>query len=340
MTARASDHHIKDRWLPYLEGLLSPEENRELADHLLECRDCASRLEEMGQWASLVTSNRQAICPEGWELLQYERTGEDPLGIIASHVETCAQCGADLKSFKDHTVKQGVPRDLWEKMERLQGEPLPRSRRGHWAERLANLLESVKDLFRPTVLVPAAVAAMVLILVVYYPGTPVTSRMVALSSVTWGPAPDALGLMSGQQPAAPYPGDWSKEAIAIAILLTNFKQPIDQDRINSFYRALEPPLSIRDRYAIISPAEWRSAISREQQALTYDNALLAELRSKLRISQMLTVELTKNGERFSLKARLEDTATENIVRERDDRNLTENELVSALENISQSMLHN
>ena len=164
MTARASDHHIEDRWLPYLEGLLSPEENRELEDHLLECRDCASRLEEMGQWASLVRSNRQAICPEGWELLQYERTGEDPLGIIALHVEICAQCGAELKSFEDHTVKQGVPRDLWEKMERLQGEPLPRSRGGHRAERLANLLESMKDLFRPIVLVPAAVAAMVLVL--------------------------------------------------------------------------------------------------------------------------------------------------------------------------------
>jgi len=294
----------------------------------------------MSQWASLVSDNRQAICPEGWELFQYDRTGEDPLGVIASHLQTCASCEGELKSLRDRAQTQGVPRDLWEKMHRLRGEPSPRLGRRPWPEQLLDLLVGMKDLFRPAVLVPAAVAAMVVLLVVTYPRAPVVPRTVALSSVTWGPESGALGLMSGERAATSLPGDRGKEALAIAILLTNFRHPVDQDRIDSFYRALEPPLAIRDRYAIASPVEWRSAISDEKQQVTYDSALLAELRSKLGISQMLTLELIKDGESYSLRARLQDTTTGNIVRERDVRNLTENELFFALENISQSMLHN
>lgn len=340
MKGHTAENHVDDLRLPYLEGLLSPEEKADFEKHVQSCPGCASRLEETGRWSSVVKDNAQALCPDGWVLFEYAQSGADPRGMMSRHLTQCALCKADVESLRSSTVKQRIPGNLWDKMKQLSVASSARRAETSRFQWVREVLESLVDLFRPTVLVPVAVAAMAVFLVIFYPGAPAAPRVVALSSVAWGPESGALGLMSGEQTAAPLPGDGSKQALAIAILLTNFRHPIDQDRIDSFYRALEPPLSIRDRYAVVSPAVWRSAISEEQQRVTYNSALLQELRSKLGISQMLTVELIRNGETFSLRSRLVDTTTENIVRERDNRNLTEDELVSTLENISQSMLHN
>src|SRR5271157_159548 len=109
MTDQVSNHHMDDLRLPYLEGLLSPEEQSNFEAHLRKCRACTSKLEEMSQWVSTFKDNAPEMCPEGWELFDYVRSGKDPSGMMLSHLKTCASCRADAESFRAYTSKQVVP---------------------------------------------------------------------------------------------------------------------------------------------------------------------------------------------------------------------------------------
>ena len=102
------------------------------------------------------------------------------------------------------------------------------------------------DLFRPVALVPLAVAAAVFLIVLLHPFGPAPIK-VALSSVTWGPEPSALNIMGGDSSTS-LPAETKQERLGVVIFFSNVKQIPDQNHIDSFYRALEPPRSIRDRY--------------------------------------------------------------------------------------------
>jgi hypothetical protein len=331
-----SDKHMDDLRVPYLEGLLNPEEKSKFENHLDECPACMSNLKEMGRWASALKARGKDLCPEPWELFDYIRSGKDVLGTVASHLRECPSCRADAESLQAGASRQSVPADLWREISSRSVKPAADLPAGGVYERLMDVLDRVLDLFRPAVLVPVAVAATALLVVLLYPVGP-APRTVALSSVSWTPDASELGLM-GKEPAAGLLHHAKKDRLGVVILFTNFRRLPAQERIDSFYRGLEPSKEVRDRYDVLPPAEFSRLAGQEILKAPDDKSLITEMRSKLQISKAFVVEILPQGERFEVLTRLIDTATGETVKKRDFRDLSAAELNSALDDAIHSAL--
>jgi hypothetical protein len=335
MTDQVLERHVDDLRAPYLEGLLSPEERSNFEDHVRQCPACTSRLKEMSRWVSVFKDNAREMCPDGWELFDYVRSGKDPRGMMSSHLETCASCRSDAESFRADASKQTMPADLWQKMKSLSG----RRPAGRGAERsyqwISDVVDRIMDLFRPAVLVPLAVAASVFIMVLLYPFGPAPIK-VALSSVNWGPEPSSLNIMGSESPTS-LPAEAKRERLGVMILFSNVEQIPGQNRIDSFYRALEPPRNIRDRYQVVSPMELGRAAGKDLLRAADEKALIAIMRSKLSISKALVVEITPKEDRYTILARLIETGSGRVIRTWNSGKLTKAELISALEDSTQSL---
>ncbi len=336
MKDQVQDDHVDDLRLPYLEGLLSPEEKTNFEEHLDQCPACKSKLEEMSRWTSILKENAREMCPDAWELFDYVRSGKDLRGTISSHVETCTMCSADVESFRKDMSTQAVPQALWKKMEDLSGKPAadrPFDNASQWVlEKLSSLVE----LLRPTVLVPAAVAVTVLLVVFLYPTGP-APMMVALSSVKWGPGPAASNLM-GVEKDSILPSEGKKELLGVVILFRNVKQLPDRNLTDSLYRAIEPPKDVRDRYNVVSPDEIRQVAGKDLLNAPDEESLVKAMRSELKISRAFVIEMVPSGSRYGIVARFINTDT-GVAREKwDSWNLTEAELPAALENAAEALL--
>ncbi len=333
MTNQVLDHHVDDLRVPYLEGLLSPEERLNFEEHVRQCPACTSKLEEMSHWASVFKDIAREMCPDGWELFDYVRSGKDTRGIISSHLDTCPSCRADAESFRADASKRAMPADLWQKMKSLSGKQSA----SRVAERpyrwILDAMDKVMDLFRPVALVPLTVAAAIFIIVLLYPSGPAPIK-VALSSVNWGPEPSALNIMGTESPVSS-PAEAKRERLSVVIFFSNVKQFPDQNRIDSFYRALEPPKDLRDRYHVVSPLELKRVAGEYLSKAADDKALISVMRSRLNISKALMVEIVPKDDGYGILARLIDVGTERVIRTWNSGNLTEGELASALEDSTQ-----
>jgi uncharacterized protein with PIN domain len=336
MKDQVPDDHVDDLRLPYLEGLLNPEERANFEHHLDQCPACKSKLEEMSRWTSVLRDNAREMCPESWELFDYVRTGKDLRGTISSHAETCPLCSTDVESFRKEISAEAVPEALWKKMQTLSGTRVADRLYGSASQWLLEKLGSLMDLFRPTILVPAAVAVTILLVVFLYPTGPVPT-MVALSSVKWGPGPSALNLM-GTEKDSILPSEAKKELLGVVILFSNLKQPPDQNLTDSLYRAVEPPKDVRDRYNVVSPDEIRQVAGKDLLNAPDEESLVKVMRSKLKISKAFVIEIVPSGNRYGIVARLINTDTGAATEKWDSRNLTEAELPAALERAGESLL--
>jgi len=185
--------------------------------------------------------------------------------------------------------------------------------------------------------VPAAVALTVLLVVMFYPAHPVT-RVVALSPVTWGPEPSVLNLMGERVPEA-MPTGAKKKRLAIVILLSNFTHLPEQNRIDTLYRSLEPPIEVRDRYDLISPAVFDHTIGGDPAVGTDDRSIVAALRSRLDVSEVLLVDIKQSGKNIVIEARLRNAVTGGITRQSEVRSVPEGELIPKLEQVVLDVLH-
>jgi uncharacterized protein with PIN domain len=330
------DDHVDDLRLPYLEGLLSPEEKANFEDHLDQCPACKSKLEEMSRWTSILSENAREMCPDAWELFDYVRTGKDLRGTISSHVETCHLCSTDVESFRKEISREPVPQALWKKMQSLSGTPVADRLQATASEWLLEKLGSLMELLRPTVLVPVAVAVTVLFVVFLYPTGPAPT-MVALSSVKWGPGPSALNLMGGDKDSI-LPSEAKKEQLGVVILFSNVKQPPDQNLTDSLYRAIEPSKDVRDRYSVVSPDEIRQVAGKDLLNAPDEQSLVKVMRSELKISRAFVIQIVPSGNRYGIVARLINTDTGVITEKWDSWNLTEAELPAALERAGEALL--
>ena len=321
MTNQVPDHHVDDLRAPYLENLLSPKERSNFEEHLRQCPACASKLEEMSRWVSVFKDNAREMCPDGWELFDYVRSGKDTRGMISSHLDTCPSCRADAESFRADVSKRAMSADLWRKMKSLPvQQPASRGADGSY-QWISDVVDRIMDLLRPVALVPLAVAAAVFLIVLLYPFGP-ASINVALSSVTWGPDSSALNIMGGDSSTS-LPAEAKQERLGVVILFSNVKQIPDQSRIDSFYRALEPPGDVRDRYYIVSPKELGRVAGADLLKAADDKSLIAVMRSKLGISEALIVEIVPRDDKYGIVARLIDTGAGRVIRTWNSGKLTE-----------------
>jgi hypothetical protein len=337
MTDQALNHHVDDLRVPYLEGLLSSEERSSFEDHVRQCPACASKLEEMSHWVSTFKENAAEMCPDSWEVFDFVRSGKDPRGIISSHLDTCPSCRADAESLGADVSKRTMPADLWQKMKSLSGKQ-PASRRAEPSYQwILDAVDRIVDVFRPVALVPLTVAAAVFLIVLLYPFGPAPIK-VALSSVNWGPEPSALNIM-GAEPSTGLPLEAKRERLGVVIVFSDVKRLPDQNLVDSFYRALEPPRNVRDRYQVVSPKELERTAGEDILKAADDSALIALMRSKLNVSKAFIVEVVPQEDKFAVLARLIDTGDGRVIRTWNSGKLTKAELVSALEDSTRSIFH-
>ena len=243
-----SSEHPDALLLPYVEDMITPPEKAEVEEHLSTCDQCASRAEELRETTAALKQNKQAFCPEPWELHDFAQSGNDPHGVISLHVEHCPLCSEDLGAWKMAQSEEPMPAELWNRLRERLPREAPKQvspERPRWVQ---TIWESLARFWRAPAMAVGVAAAVLVLVVTFYPRD-MTQPMIALSSVSWE--------------GIPKPKSIQKNA-AFVVLFKDFKDPVPQKQIDSLYEALKPSMELNERYGIVSPAEISEAVKSGQ----------------------------------------------------------------------------
>jgi hypothetical protein len=330
----AFNEHIEELRLAYLEGLLPPEERSKFEEHLKQCPDCAKQTEDMFRWIALVKTNKDALCPEEWELFDYACGRRNFTDALASHMGHCPSCRKSVEEFRAPAPKESVSEALWERMTLLDERPA-RESSGIRDTRIYRLWEQLANLFSPPLALAGAMAAAILVVVLLYPSGP-SGPLLGLSSVAWTPDHAFSNLMG--EPAG-HPTDIAgKERLAAVIYFRDFKRKPEGERIDSLYRLLDPGREVRLHYNVVSPSQVKEALERSGMNKGAKDEVLRVLRDKLSVSRALVMELSEEGDRFRIHAWLMDTEVGTVVRESEIPDVRKANLSEEMEAASESVL--
>jgi len=95
--------------LPYLEDMLTAEENETVTNHLISCADCAKELDALRDIHDLLRAAGTALCRELWELYDFVNKGVDQADKVAEHLSQCLMCREDAELLKRHPHLEVMP---------------------------------------------------------------------------------------------------------------------------------------------------------------------------------------------------------------------------------------
>ncbi len=268
----SATEHPSDLLLPYAEDLLTPIDKETVEDHLRGCAQCASELEELRETIALLKGNKEAFCPEHWELYEYVHYGKDPAGLIGSHLQQCEPCKEAAHALSEKTAPEAMPDQVWAAlMQRLPST--------HRDSPLAepdseSFIDRVYRLFRfPAIAVGVATAAVLAFVLLRPPQMP--QSVMALSSVAWEKAPKPKDLLP------------SAKRAAIVLALKDFDPPWPKERIDGLYEALAPPVEMYARFHIVPPRVVGESLDRSDLKLPQTSAVVDALAKKLSLSAVV-----------------------------------------------------
>ncbi len=289
--------HPDDLLLPYIEDTIAPEEKARLNEHLRQCGECALKLKELRETTAALKQNKQAFCPEPWELYEFAMTGADPNGTVSIHVQDCPLCSQELNDWKSTAREEAMPPELWDLLRKHLPEAGPgqiSSRPSRWDHVfLQNLARFSKA---PAMAAGVALAAL-LFVVIFYSQDMMHTR-IGLSSVKWEGVPRAKSLQ--------------KSAVFI-IFFKDFKKSISQKDIDSLYEALRPSVELSEHYNIISPADISDAVKDGEISPYNGTALIKGLRNKLNVSYVLVVTVYPANGKLSALLQLDDSTDRRVL---------------------------
>jgi len=326
--------HIEELRLSYLEDLLSTEERSKFEEHLKQCPDCAKETEDMSRWVALLKGNKDALCPEEWELFDYACGREDSTGLVASHLDLCSSCRESVEAFRTLSPREGVPEGLWGRMTRLDEPPVsePAGISYSW---LYALWDQLAEFFSTPLVLAGAVAAAILVVVLLHPQT-TSGPFLGLSTVAWAPDHATSNLMGGSESAPKEVAE--KKRLAIIVYFKGFSHKPAAEQIDAFYRILDPAREVRIHYEVVSPSQIKEAVESAGMTESGKEQILRVLRDKLSVSRALVMELSEKGNRFTIHAWLTDTASGTVVREHKIADVPETSLSEEMEGASDSVL--
>jgi hypothetical protein len=308
--------HYDELLLPYVEDALAPEERRIVQDHVDHCPRCSGEVKGLRAIIAALGEHKRAFCPEAWEIYECVRSGGSPHGALSLHLKECPRCLEEFQSYAAPTTTEPMPAELLAKVkERLEQSPgLEMTERVQ--KRSFVFWDWIPERFRrPALGIAAAVAAM-LVVVLIYPREPM-GTVVGLSTVAWENAPrPKTGLES--------PGKRS----AVLIFFKNFKEPLSRDKVDSLYQALEPPIEVNEKFDVISPADLSKAIRRGVVDSSNRKKLLEDLDKNLAVSKVVMITVEPETPGFDVKCDLIRTSDGIRVKKRIVRGVTEAELAS------------
>jgi len=156
--------------LAYVEGDLSEEEAMDLEAHLEGCPTCSRSVKDLRDMHDLLKKSSGAFHPDSEQLWRFAVQTHDPGGIIAAHVEDCAQCREDAELLREMSVigaslperPPRMPASLRERLEELHGSGRSLKSDEGWIPRA---LERFRDVFRVPTLALGTSAALAILIV-------------------------------------------------------------------------------------------------------------------------------------------------------------------------------
>ena len=305
-----SSEHPDALLLPYVEDTITSAEKANVEEHLSTCDQCALRAEELRESIAALKQNKQAFCPEPWELYDFAQSGDDPHGVISLHVENCPLCLEDLRACKMALPEEPMPAELWNRLRaRLPQSPpkpiLPPVP-GWWQIFLGDLAR-----FWKAPAMAAGVAAAVLVLVVTFYPRDMTQPMIALSSVSWEGIPKPKSI---------------QKTAAFVFFFKDFKDPVPQEQIDSLYEALKPSMDLNERYGIVSPAEISEAVKSGQVPSNNSTAMIEGLRKNLNVSRVLVVTVFPSADKLAASIEFIDTISGKTLQTKIEERIEQSEL--------------
>jgi hypothetical protein len=312
---------LEDLLLPYAAGVLTGEERAMVEKHMHTCPECSRELTALDKMTAILRENEEVLCPDPAELYEYANFGEDPTGLLAAHVARCPHCTAAVEECKTAPEGSTMPADLWNRIriDLQRVEQSPSSLRDY----LAGLFQWLSSFPRFPVLALGTAAAMILMVVVFYPGS-VTQPELSLSTVTWLESND--GLLPKRIGPAP-PGG----RLAMMIYLSGFAQPLSQERADELYLALKPTTEMEKRFRVLPPAELMRAFRGSETGGERREQMLGRLKRDLGAAKVLifTVGPEESG-LLRIDGELVDLATGRTVRGIIEKGVRDSELPSRL----------
>jgi len=290
--------------LTYLEGRLSPREQAELERHLTGCPRCSTELRELSEIVGALRDNREAFCPEPWQVYELIHYGTDPEGRIAGHLDQCLSCRAlaeQLKSEAAPRMPAAVARELLDRTRpERSGGALAESR---W--------QSVGIRFFTKFRIPAlaaGLAAAVIVAAVLMLPSSMPEYAVVLGTGSWETVPRPKEGMA-------------RPRVAMVIVFKGFDKQPSQSHIDELYNAAAPTMSVYERYHIIPPDAFRDRWKKDPLSSPDRQSLVRWLHEKLNASRAAIVTISPDGKEVSLEVDLLDTTTETVLQHEVARNV-------------------
>jgi hypothetical protein len=286
--------HQSSLLLPYVEDLLSPPEKEKVNDHLNGCAQCAAEAEALRETIALLGGNKEAFCPEVWELYEYAHYGKDSDGLICRHLRQCDPCRESVLALTEKKSPEVMPDQLWRELK----QAIPGAHRATPAAEpySETFFDRVSRLFRfPAIAMGVATAAVLAVVLLRPPDMP--QSVVALSSVAWEKAPKPKGL----HPSVP--------RAAIVLSLKDLDPPWPKERIDALYQALAPSMEMYDRIQILTPAMVRQSLDRSDLKLRDTRAVAKAVAEKLSLSAVAVVMVAAGSHGARVQIDLLDAST-------------------------------
>ncbi|HTY21736.1 MAG TPA: zf-HC2 domain-containing protein [Desulfomonilaceae bacterium] len=307
--------HPDDLLLPFVEDLLDPDEKAAVEEHIFQCAECSARVKELRQTIETLRINRDAFCPEPWELYEFAVYGRQSVGSVADHLTECQPCREMVQSWAAEAPKEQMPAELWAKVNRA----LSAATVGQAAIRMqpAGILERLRGLFNAPTWAVGAVTVAILLVIIFYPWE-VPQSTIALSSVTWEGVPKPKVV----QPVT--------KRVAIIVALKNFQPPLSRAKINALYEAVAPTMDIYERYDVLTPFVVSEAVKKGLIDTSGRAKMLHDLRSSLDCAWAILVTAVAGPDGIGFEAEFIDAATGMIQEKRAASRLSEADLGPAI----------
>ena len=295
--------------LPYLEDRLVPEDKALINDHLESCGECARELRQLNHLAHLLTTNKNAFCPESWALYQCVENGVDPDGKIAAHLEHCSLCQEEVVAYKTVCTETALPEYLKDEVAR-QFRPRSACAAIYDEKRsFAALIDKLKSLFSVPVMALGTAAAAILVAVMLYPVAD-SAPVIGLSSVAWETEQPRLVPKSGIRLMGPVK---PSRSIAIVLFFRDFRSTIPQEQIDDIYSELKPSDSIASRFQIVPPDKVSEALGSINLKPFDRRELMKTLRNKIDVSEVLVVTISSTKRGREVRYELLDVKTGDVI---------------------------
>lgn len=291
MNHRDTSKHPDELLLAYLENILSLDEKLMVEKHLESCPECSQRIERLRHVIELLVNNREAFCPDLWELYAFVHYRQDDLGTIAAHLNECPACREACEQLRQDVFSTEMPDQL---NQRLKERLRETARKAPEHEGLLTVLWARFSRFsRAPSIAGAAVAVAALLLIVFWPRE-IPHAVIATSTVEW------TGV---SRPKALQP---QRKRTAIIISLKGFSSPLLQQEVDGLYQAAAPNMAMFEQSDFVTPAAVYDAVRRMEPPAKDSEDVLTMLRTQLGVSQALLITVQSLTKGFEIEGRMVD----------------------------------